>query len=85
MTVASDRAMLVRNELLPLLAEIEKHNIIKNDHATKMLQNQCFEWINEMMFELRVEQAANERGASLEGLAAVLERFFVDVLRLEHS
>lgn len=74
MTVASDRAMLIRSDLLPILAEIEKRKIAKNEHSTKMLQDQCFEWINEMMFELRVEQAANERGASLEALAAVFER-----------
>jgi hypothetical protein len=66
--------MLIRTDLVPLLSEVDKRTLEKNEAATNMLQEQCFEWIDEMMFELKLEQGANERGASLEGLAASIER-----------
>jgi len=63
----------VRNQLVPLIAEIDKRTYEIEEHSCKMLREQSFQWIDALLSELKVEQAANERGASLEGLAGVLE------------
>ena len=69
---ASDKSSLLRNDLLPLLSEID-HRPLREDIANKALREQCFAWIDQLNKELKVEQSANERGACLECLAAVLE------------
>ncbi|KAK4685823.1 hypothetical protein P7C73_g4314, partial [Tremellales sp. Uapishka_1] len=68
-TSSSERAGIIRNELLSVMVEIEK----RGDEAHAALREMCFEWAETLLFELKVEQPANERGACLEGLAAVME------------
>ena len=72
-----DRSNIVRSELLPLLAEIDKRTFGTDEYGCKALREQCFAWIDALLFELRVEQPANERGACLEGLGCVFERSVV--------
>jgi hypothetical protein len=75
-TNTSDRAALIRNALLPLLGEIDARPYdVNDDNSWQTLREQCFAWADTFMVELRIEQAAHERGACLEGLAAVLERW----------
>lgn len=69
-----DRANIVRNDLMPLLNEMDRRIYGEDEHGSKALREQSFQWIDELLLELRVEQAANERGACLEGLACVFER-----------
>ena len=54
--------------------EIDKRVYQDEDHSYKMLREQSFQWIDALLGELKVEQAANERGACLEGLGSVLEK-----------
>ncbi|ORX34220.1 hypothetical protein BD324DRAFT_653488 [Kockovaella imperatae] len=71
---SSERCNLVRSQLLPLLGEIEKRPYMPKDTVTNQsLREVAFEWAESLLYELRVEQAANERGACLEGLSAVME------------
>jgi len=71
---SADRAILIREDLLPLLVEVEKHPHSSSDEpGNASLREACFSWADALLQEMRVEQAANERGACLEGLAAVME------------
>lgn len=54
--------------------EIDKRVYQDEDHSYKMLREQSFQWIDALLGELKVEQAANERGACLEGLGSVFEK-----------
>ncbi len=61
-----------------LLAEIEKRAYNPRDEMNnRALREIAFDWAESLLYELRVEQAANERGACLEGLAAVMEKYVV--------
>ncbi len=42
--------------------------------TNRQMREILFEWADVLLEELGVEQPANERGACLEGLAAILER-----------
>ena len=71
---SADRANLIRNELMPQMAEVEKRPIASQNQASvSATRDACFAWIDALMLELQVEQPANERGACLEGLAAMIE------------
>jgi hypothetical protein len=73
-TTAIDRINTLKNELLPLLFEIEKRPYEINDEAgNSALRTSMFEWSDALLFELQIEQSANERGACLEALSAILE------------
>ena len=75
MSTATDRANSIRTELLPILVEVDKRLFDdRDDGGSLALREMCFEWTDTLLFELQIEQAANERGACLEGLAAILER-----------
>ncbi|EIW72637.1 hypothetical protein M231_06537 [Tremella mesenterica] len=69
----TDRANLVRNELLGHMSELEKRPIVPGDAGVAAVREVGFAWIDAFMLELQVEQPANERGACLEGLAAMIE------------
>jgi hypothetical protein len=74
-TTSTDRANLVRNELLPLVVELEKRSYDQLDERSNVpLREACFSWAEALLFDLQVEQPANERGACLEGLAGIMER-----------
>jgi hypothetical protein len=73
-TTSAERANIVRNHLLPLITEIDKRTYEIGDHSCKMLREQSFQWIDALLVELKVEQAAAERGACLEGLGSVFEK-----------
>jgi hypothetical protein len=67
--------VIIRNDLLPLLMEIDVRPYdAKKDVAWAGVREACFDWAEILLLELNVEQAANERGACLEGLAGVMER-----------
>jgi hypothetical protein len=73
-TQTVDRASVVRNKLLQILLEADKRGFDTFDHTgNASLRSVCFDWADALLFELRVEQPAIERGACLEGLAAILE------------
>ena len=71
---SGDRANLIRNRLLVTLNEIEKRPASTKEEVNRALREVAFDWAESLLYELRVEQAANERGACLEGLGSVLER-----------
>lgn len=69
-----ERSMTIRNELLLYCSELDKRCYSRKEEAQYHdLREVCFEWGDALLYELRVEQPANERGACLEGLAAILE------------
>ena len=73
---APDRANLVRNDLVGLLAELDRRGYEAAQEAIGVygvLRRGCFDWAETLLDELRTEQPAHERGACLEGLAAVIE------------
>ncbi|WWC86062.1 uncharacterized protein L201_000933 [Kwoniella dendrophila CBS 6074] len=83
---SADRATLLRNELLDLILEVDKRAYDQSEEqAYAMLRVACFEWADALLFELRVEQPANERGACLEGLAAVVESACLSERALKNS
>ena len=56
------------------MIEIDKRPYDPREEGTNnLLRESCFEWIDTLLIELRVEQPANERGACLEGLSSMLE------------
>lgn len=66
---------MIRSDLLPLLRELAKKPYNPNEEvANAPLRDVCFEWADVLLWELRLDQAANERGACLEGLASIVER-----------
>lgn len=69
-----ERSMIIRNELMVYVAEVDRRCYDRREEQTyRDLREVCFDWADSLLFELRVEQPANERGACLEGLAAILE------------
>lgn len=69
-----ERSMIIRSELLVYVAEIDKRCYDPRDEPQyRELREFCYDWADSLLFELRNEQPANERGACLEGLAAILE------------
>ncbi|OCF33327.1 hypothetical protein I316_05068 [Kwoniella heveanensis BCC8398] len=83
-TTSADRAMMIRNDLLTLMVEIDKRSYNPAEEQTyAMLRSACFEWADALLFELGVEQPANERGACLEGLAAIVESACLSEVALE--
>ncbi|KAK6905515.1 hypothetical protein I203_106344 [Kwoniella mangroviensis CBS 8507] len=83
---SADRATLLRNDLLNLMLEVDKRAYDPSEEqAYTMLRAACFEWADALLFELRVEQPANERGACLEGLAAVVESACLSEQALKNS
>ncbi|KAL1406191.1 hypothetical protein Q8F55_007880 [Vanrija albida] len=82
----AERSIIIRNELLPFLAEVDKRTYDERDEkANRELRDVCFEWADALLFELRVEQPANERGACLEGLASILESSCLSAAALDVS
>lgn len=74
-TTGAERASMVRTELLTLIVELDKRPVeSREDHLNVSMTDAAFQWCEALLFELRVDRAANERGACLEGLAAMLER-----------
>ncbi|WWD18062.1 hypothetical protein CI109_102509 [Kwoniella shandongensis] len=85
-TTSADRAAMLRNDLLSLMVEVDKRAYdAREEPAYVMLREACFEWADVLLFELRIEQPANERGACLEGLAAVVESSCLSERALSHS
>ena len=75
MISAFERSNIVRTQLLPLLTEIEKQSLTtREDTTNRALREVAFDWAESLLYELKAEQTANERGSCLEGLAGVLER-----------
>ncbi|KAL7423767.1 hypothetical protein Q5752_001351 [Cryptotrichosporon argae] len=77
-TMSAERSALIRAELVPCLYEVEKQfeceaHLAAAQMGAHALRHAAFEWADLLLHELQVEQAANERGACLEGLGAVLE------------
>jgi hypothetical protein len=73
-TTAVDRINTLKNEFLPLLFEVEKRPYdAQDDIGNQALRSSMFEWSDALLFELQIEQTANERGACLEALSAVME------------
>lgn len=71
---AVDRINTLKSELLPLLFEVEKRPYEWTDEAgNTSLRSVMFEWSDALLFELQIEQTANERGACLEALSAIME------------
>lgn len=69
-----ERSMIIRSELLVYVAEIDKRCYDPREEPQyRELREFCYDWADSLLFELRNEQPANERGACLEGLAAILE------------
>lgn len=65
---------MLKSDLLPLLLEIDRRPYDPKDElAYSALRHSLFEWADALMFELQIEQSANERGACLEALATVIE------------
>jgi hypothetical protein len=73
-TSSAERASVIRTELLICLAEVERRTLDHLDAGCVSLREICFDWAETLLFELQVEQPANERGACLEGLSTVIER-----------
>ncbi|WVF70746.1 hypothetical protein IAT40_005540 [Kwoniella sp. CBS 6097] len=85
-TTSADRATMLRNDLLTLMVEVDKRSYDPAEEQTYvMLRAACFEWADALLYELRVEQPANERGACLEGLAAIVESACLSEVALERS
>ncbi|KAK8865757.1 hypothetical protein IAR55_000904 [Kwoniella newhampshirensis] len=83
---SADRAAMLRNDLLTLMIEVDKRAYDASEEtAYVLLREACFEWADALLFELRVEQPANERGACLEGLAAVVESSCLSERALQNS
>jgi hypothetical protein len=62
--------------LVGLLAELDRRAYDPAQEASGVygvLRRGCFDWAETLLEELRTEQPAHERGACLEGLAAVIE------------
>lgn len=73
-TTAADRINTLKNDLMPLLFEIEKRPYDAQDESgNAALRSSMFEWSDALLFELQIEQSAHERGACLEALSAVME------------
>lgn len=73
-TTAVDRINMLKNELMPLLMEIDKRPFeAHDDSGNAALRSSMFEWSDALLFELQIEQTAHERGACLEALSAVME------------
>ena len=85
-TTAIDRINTLKNELLPLLFEIEKRPYESSDESgNSALRTSMFEWSDALLFELQIEQSANERGACLEALSAVMESCCLSERALQRS
>ncbi|WWC58416.1 uncharacterized protein I303_100956 [Kwoniella dejecticola CBS 10117] len=83
---SADRATMLRNDLLNMMLEVDRRAYDPSEEpAYLMLRAACFEWCDALLFELRVEQPANERGACLEGLAAVVESACLSEQALKRS
>nr|XP_019014772.1 uncharacterized protein I206_00858 [Kwoniella pini CBS 10737]OCF53553.1 hypothetical protein I206_00858 [Kwoniella pini CBS 10737] len=83
---SADRATMLRNDLLNVMLEVDRRAYDSAEEpAYIMLRAACFEWCDALLFELRVEQPANERGACLEGLAAVIESACLSEQALKQS
>ncbi|BEI87095.1 hypothetical protein CcaverHIS002_0704410 [Cutaneotrichosporon cavernicola] len=81
-----ERSGIIRNRLLVLVQEVDRRCYLPHEEAAyRDLREVCFDWADSLLFELRVEQPANERGACLEGLAAVLESQCLAAHALEAS
>ncbi|BEJ18126.1 hypothetical protein CspHIS471_0704030 [Cutaneotrichosporon sp. HIS471] len=81
-----ERSGIIRNRLLVLVQEVDRRCYSPHEEAAyRDLREVCFDWADSLLFELRVEQPANERGACLEGLAAVLESQCLAAHALEAS
>jgi hypothetical protein len=85
-TNAVDRINTLKNELLPLLFEVEKRPYdSKDESGNSALRTSMFEWADALLFELQIEQSANERGACLEALSAVMESCSLSEKALQRS
>jgi hypothetical protein len=85
-TTAIDRINTLKNELLPLLFEVEKRPYDPSDDSgNQALRSSMFEWSDALLFELQIEQTANERGACLEALSAVMESTCLSESALQKS
>lgn len=81
-----ERSMIIRNELLVYIGELDKRCYSRTEERVyEDIRDICFFWAESLLYELRAEQAANERGACLEGLAAVLESQCLSAAALEAS
>ena len=79
MISAFERSNIVRTRLLPILIDVDKQSLAtREDTTNRALREVAFDWAESLLYELKAEQTANERGSCLEGLAGVLERSVVD-------
>ncbi|WVR05720.1 hypothetical protein IAU60_002744 [Kwoniella sp. DSM 27419] len=82
----ADRAAMLRNDLMSMMAEVDRKAYSPEDEqAYNILRSVCFEWAEALLSELRIEQPAHERGAALEGLAAVIECSALSDIALQAS
>lgn len=69
-----DKATLLRSNLFDCLLEAEKKGYnIEELAGNSAVRAVSVEWVNVLLAELNIEQPANERGACLECLAAIIE------------
>lgn len=72
----ADRAASLRADLLPLIAEGDRraYNREQEDEYT-LLRETFLKWISVLVSELKFDRPVDERGAVLESLASLFERY----------
>jgi hypothetical protein len=77
---------VIREELLVHIGELDRRCYKPQEEVQfRELRIVCFEWADVLLNELGVEQPANDRGACLDGLAAILECAALTSDALKHA
>lgn len=75
-TSGADRAVSLRADLVPLIAEADRRTYSRGQEGEYTLLREAFlKWINVLITELKYDRPVDERGAVLESLAALFERY----------
>lgn len=79
---SADRTASLRADLLPLIAETDRraYNREQEDEYT-LLRETFLKWISVLASELKFDRPVDERGAVLESLASLFERYVPTVSR----
>ncbi|OXG25689.1 hypothetical protein C361_01649 [Cryptococcus neoformans Tu259-1] len=87
-TSAADRAVSLRADLVPLIAEADRRTYSRGQEGEYTLLREAFlKWINVLISELKYDRPVDERGAVLESLAALFESIALseDALQLSED
>lgn len=79
-----DKATLLRTDLLDCLVEAERRGFTLSERpGNAAVRAVSVEWIHALLVELQTDQQANERGACLEALSAIIESSVFSARALE--